>query len=97
MPSDIEQPVISDFLYAFVNPVGARVLDIGCGRGRRTRQYTEAAGSVIGIDPNGELLAENLAQLSTPQRTRIGFVQARAEALPFPCETFDLALLSWSL
>jgi ubiquinone/menaquinone biosynthesis C-methylase UbiE len=96
MPSEVEQPVITGYLRAFANPDHTRILDIGCGRGHRTREYTDAAECVIGIDPNAELLVERLAQRSALPRTRERFVQAKAEALPFRRETFEVALLSWS-
>src|SRR5258708_7930256 len=97
MPKDWDEPTISASLLAFQNPTHALVLDIGCGDGQRTTGYIEKAGSVIGIDPNRELLIENLALRPTPHGSPIRLVQARAEALPFPCDAFDVALLSWSL
>lgn len=97
MPADWDEPTISASLLAFQNPTHARILDIGCGEGKRTRGYLEKAGCVIGIDPNRQLLVDNLAQRPTPQGNLLGLAQARAEALPFPSGTFDVALLSWSL
>ena len=97
MPGDWDEPTISASLLAFQNPTYARVLDVGCGDGKRTTGYIEKAGSVIGIDPNRELLIENFALRPKPYRGPIRLVQARAEALPFPCDAFDVALLSWSL
>lgn len=97
MPEDWNEPAISAALMAFQNPTHARVLDIGCGIGKRTRGYIEKAGRVIGIDPNQKLLLENLALRKIAHGNRIALVQAKAEALPFPCSAFDVALLSWSL
>jgi ubiquinone/menaquinone biosynthesis C-methylase UbiE len=97
MPQDWDEPTISASLLASQNPTHARVLDIGCGEGKRTIGYLEKAGSVIGIDPNRELLLENLALRTIASGNLRALVQARAERLPFPCDAFDVALLSWSL
>lgn len=97
MPEDWNEPDISARLLAFQNPTRARVLDIGCGDGKRTTGYIEKAGCVIGVDPNRESLIRNLALRPTPQGSSNRLVQATAEALPFPCDAFEVALLSWSL
>lgn len=97
MPEDWDEPTISASLLDFQNPAQARVLDIGCGEGKRTMGYIEKADSVIGIDPNRALLEKYFAQLPPALNSRIGLAQARAETLPFQSDTFDVALLSWSL
>ena len=97
MPEDWDEPTISAALMDFHNPTHARVLDIGCGDGKRTTSYIERADSVIGIDPNRTLLETYFTQLPPSLHSRIGLVQARAETLPFPPDAFDMALLSWSL
>jgi len=97
MPEDWDDLTISASLLAFQNPAHARFLDVGCGEGKRTAGYLEKAGRVIGIDPNRELLIANRALRPTPHGSPIRLAQARAEAMPFRCDAFDVALLSWSL
>jgi len=75
----------------------ARVLEIGCGEGRLTWQYGEQAGTVAAIDPSIPRLGKARGSLPVGLARMLIFVAARAEALPFPAESFDLAILSYSL
>src|SRR5262249_5293980 len=63
-------------------PSGARLLDVGCGRGIQLRQAAEKGCWVAGVDLDGDALA-------TCKRSGLTVVQARAEALPFQSEKFD--------
>lgn len=74
----------------------AHVLEIGCGDGRLTWQFAPRAESVVATDPDPQRLA--LAQRNWPPdlRSSLSFAQARAEASPFPAESFDLVLMTWS-
>ena len=71
---------------------GRRVLEIGCGDGRLTRQYMHEASSVIAVDPDRAAIARLAAR----------FPGVDARAMPFgdlvlPARSVDLALFSWSL
>jgi 2-polyprenyl-3-methyl-5-hydroxy-6-metoxy-1,4-benzoquinol methylase len=69
-----------------------RVLEIGCGDGRLTRQYVSYASSVTAIDPNAGAV-DRLAR-------EFPAVDARAieiDELLLPPESFDVVLLAWSL
>ena len=76
---------------------GARVLEIGAGDGRMTWQYAARARSVIGVDPDGEALAYLWEDLPPGLHGRVVPVRAASEDLPFSSESFDAALLAWSL
>ena len=84
-------------LHDFVRGAGARVLEVGCGEGRLTWRYAGAARQVVGIDLDPERLSVAPRECPPAWRPRVAFVLANAEALPFPGETFDLAILAWSL
>jgi ubiquinone/menaquinone biosynthesis C-methylase UbiE len=84
-------------LREFVSFAGARVLEVGCGDGRLTWRYAEAARRVTGIDPDAEELSVALRERLPHLRSTVILAQAQAEALPFPREMFDLAVLAWSL
>lgn len=85
------------YLHDMANLTGAHVLEIGCGDGRLTQHYAAAAGRVVGSDPNPERLATAQAGCPPALHPGLTFVQARAETLPFPRQTFDLVFLTWSL
>lgn len=84
-------------LRAFADFAGARVLEIGCGEGRLTWRYAGAAGRVVGIDLDPARLDVASREILPGLRSTVTFALAKAEALPFPRETFDLAVLAWSL
>ncbi|MBA3303051.1 MAG: methyltransferase domain-containing protein, partial [Acidimicrobiia bacterium] len=83
-----------DGYYAFVNDLefeavrgastGARVLEIGCGTGLILERTAALAATAVGID-----LSAGMASFS---RTEKGLttVQATADQLPFPDDSFDL-------
>jgi ubiquinone/menaquinone biosynthesis C-methylase UbiE len=84
-------------LRQFAQLSGANVLEIGCGDGRLTWKYAAEPCQITGLDPDPARLAK--AQQARPPglRARLAFIQAHAEAIPLPHETFDLAILAWSL
>jgi ubiquinone/menaquinone biosynthesis C-methylase UbiE len=81
---------------------GERILDLGCGTGRLTREIIKAAGDgppvrVIGLDRSGSMLAvarADAAGFASP----IGYVQADGATLPFANAfdaVFSAATLHW--
>lgn len=75
-----------------------RVLDVGCGYGHWTRVWLPhfAPGTrVTGIDPEARSVAEASARTAAFASHRqldvtLEWTEARAEALPFPDQSFDL-------
>jgi ubiquinone/menaquinone biosynthesis C-methylase UbiE len=92
---DPEGVEVSHFITA-CQPEGKKVLEIGCGHGTLTFEYAKLPGLVIGIDPlESELkLAKNNDR--SPEMC-IGFSTAKAEALPFPAQYFDIVVFASSL
>lgn len=70
---------------------GKAALDLGCGEGAALEALTRAvglAGRAVGVDPCGALLQRGSARTALGERLHC--VQACAEALPFPDQSFDL-------
>ena len=72
------------------------LLEIGCGEGRLTWRVAPLSGRLIGIDPQADALRVATAECPAELRETVKFVLASALDLPFPHETFDIAILSWS-
>jgi len=75
-------------VFAGVQP-GERVLDVGCGPGSLTEALGELVGpkNVAAVDPS-EPFAAAAAERVPAADVRVG----AAEALPWPADTFDVAL-----
>ncbi len=87
----------SKFLHRFADFTGRRVLEIGCGEGRLTWQYAQSTLSTIGIDTDRDALRVATVDRPSDLQNRIQFSCADSQNLPFPKETFDIAVLAWSL
>ena len=76
---------------------GARVLEIGCGDGRMTWRYAAYPRSIVAFDMDASRLADALAGLTRTPNRSVDFLQASGEAIPLANESFEVAILSWSL
>lgn len=85
------------YLHKFVDFKDKRVLEIGCGEGRLTWQYAYPPKFTIGIDPDHDSLRVGTIDRPSDLNNKVLFSQAGSEHLPFRKETFDIALLAWSL
>ncbi len=66
---------------------GKDVLELGCGAGQFGRTLAERGARVVGVDVSAEQLA----------RAQVTFelVEASADELPFPEESFDVVVCDW--
>ena len=85
------------YLQDIADLTNAHVLEIGCGDGRLTWHYAASAGRVTATDPDSVRLTAAQTGLPPELRSKLAFVQTRAETLPFPNETFEVAIFAWSL
>lgn len=69
---------------------GARVLDLGCGRGGVMERLQGRAAVVVGIDPDSRSVGEHRAPA-------LDLACGMAGALPHPDASFDLVCCSWVL
>lgn len=72
------------------NLVGKKVLDLGCGTGRLTKELLDRGAEVVGVDVSEEML--KILQKKFPQ---VKTVLADAENLPFEDEEFDLIIANF--
>src|ERR671935_1658707 len=74
---------------------GERVLDLGCGAGTDSlvaAQMVGSEGRVTGIDMTVEMLAKAGRAAEEMGASNVEFLEAEAEHLPFPDETFDVVI-----
>lgn len=76
---------------------GRRILEVGCGEGRLTFKYTPASSLTIGFDPDHSALRIARADCPPDLNRHVHFTQSNAAHIPFSKETFDIAILAWSL
>jgi ubiquinone/menaquinone biosynthesis C-methylase UbiE len=87
----------TDWIHEIVDFRGRRVLEVGAGQGRLTWRFADAARWTVGIDADPETLYFAPRECPPELRPAVFWAMAEAERLPFARETFDLALLAWSL
>lgn len=86
-------------LLGMVDFTGEYVLEIGCGDGRLTGRYADAAAHVVAIDPFEEAIRRARSNLPPTLRDRVEFHCIDIEGFASASESavFDVAILSWSL
>ncbi len=84
-------------LQRFVDLNGRRILEIGCGDGRLTRQLAPLASSVVAIEPDSAKIALARRLAAAEGITNVSFRVASAERLRLGADPFEVALFSWSL
>ena len=72
-------------------------MEIGSGEGRLTHKYAHVSGRTVGLDPDQDALRVARADCPADLRNRVSWVGASAVNIPFAKETFDRAVLAWSL
>ena|SRR4030042_1354871 len=75
---------------------GKTILEIGCGDGKFTRQYAGASKKIIGIDPEITDLRTAKNDMNTSEYHSF-FIQSMGERLPFPSQSFNIAIFACSL
>ena len=76
-----------------------RVLDIGCGTGKSTRDAARQAheGSALGVDLSASMLERGRELAAAEGLTNVEFVQADAQVHPFEAGAFDVAISSFGV
>jgi ubiquinone/menaquinone biosynthesis C-methylase UbiE len=90
---DIDQQEI-EHIKKVVDLSGKRVLEIGCGEGRLTKQLGPLCASVMAIDPETDAIQLAIA---ANKFTNVTFQTADVLDLPFDDQSFDVIIFSLSL
>ncbi len=85
------------YLHKFADFAGQRILEIGCGEGRLTWKYAAASAQTVGFDSDHDALRIARADAPHDMQKNVHFAQASARDIPFANESFDIAILAWSL
>jgi ubiquinone/menaquinone biosynthesis C-methylase UbiE len=98
LPSDYPPPGVEvRLIQGLVELPGRRVLEIGCGDGRLTRQYAPLALEVLAIEPDPARIRAARRAAAADGLSNVSFWVATAERTRFGGGPFDIALFSWSL
>ena len=92
-PEGFEKKILQKYA-EFVNK---RVLEVGCGEGRLTRKYAGTSSLTVGFDPDHDALRIARADAPYDLQKHVHFAEANGTHIPFSKETFDIAVLAWSL
>jgi len=81
----------------YVGLKGRRILEIGCGDGRLTRQFAPMASSVVAIEPDAAKIALARQLAASEGINNVSFRVGSAQQLRLDGDPFEVALFSWSL
>ena len=84
-------------LHKFAGFSNQRILEVGCGEGRLTWKYANASNFTVGFDPDRDAVRVARAEPPATAQGHVHFAQASASHIPFVNESFDIAILAWSL
>ena len=73
------------------------VLEVGCGDGRLTWRYAEAAAMVLAMDTNGEKIARATGATPASLRSKTRFLVADIADVELSPDAYDVAILAHSL
>ena len=81
----------------FVELEGRRILELGCGDGRLTREFAPLASAVVAVEPDPAKIALARRTATSEGISNVSFRVGSAERLRVGGAPFDIALFSWSL
>lgn len=81
----------------FVELKGRRILELGCGDGRLSRQLAPLASNVVAVEPDPVRIALARRTANLEGIRNVSFRVGSAERLRAGGPPFDIALFSWSL
>ena len=92
-PEGVEKKVLRD-LVDFSNK---NVFEVGCGEGRMTWLYADIAASVLGFDPDDDIISEAREQTPEHLGNRVEFRVADMMGVVLDEDAYDIGILAWSI
>ena len=92
-PAGVERQVLHDL----VDFNDRDIFEVGCGEGRMTWLYADAAASVLGFDPDDEAIAEAREQTPAHLGNRVEFRVADMVDIELDEDSRDVGILAWSI
>lgn len=84
-------------IHSLVDFDGMRVLEVGCGDGRLTWRYAAEAAAVVALDVNEKKINEAVNACPVELREKVMFKAADINSFDTGDDSFDAAILSYSL
>ena len=92
-PEGVETKAIHDL----VDFAGKDVVEVGCGDGRLTWRFADAAASVLAFDPDEAVIEAAREQTPAALRGRVEFRVADMASIRLAAGAYDVGVLSWSI
>ncbi len=92
-PEGVETKAIHDL----VDFAGKDVVEVGCGDGRLTWRFADAAASVLAFDLDESVIATAREQTPAALRDRVTFRAADMASIDLEPAAYDVGMLSWSI
>jgi trans-aconitate 2-methyltransferase len=91
--SSLQEAMAQEVLVLLDLKDSERILDVGCGDGKITAEIASRVprGSVVGVDPSGDMISFAQSHFGPATRPNLRFEVADARSLPFKNE-FDLVV-----
>ena len=87
----------TELIHDLVHFDGMRVLEVGCGDGRLTWRYAAEAAEVVALDVNERKIAAAIEACPEELRRKVTFKTADINSYDTGDDSFDAAILSYSL
>jgi SAM-dependent methyltransferase len=81
---------LSDLTRRYLGSSSSCLLDVGCGTAKRLLPLARSAQCIVGVEPNPAMRARARAHIDDAGVANVRIVNAVAEALSFPDESFDV-------
>lgn len=92
-PEGVETRILHDL----IDFVGKDVLEIGCGEGRMTWRFADAAASVLAFDPDDSAIATAHEQTPDGLKAKLSFRVADITNIKLTQDAYDVVAFSWSI